>query len=137
MDISYEQMLDTAKAKLPEDGLSKDRFTVPKVLGHIEGSKTIISNFGQIADVLGRPVQHLLKYIQKELATPGEMRKNAVIFPTKLNASRINEKIQQYTDEFVICKECGKPDTKLSKDGSVYFIRCQACGARHSIASRI
>jgi len=134
---SYEEMLDLAKKKLPEDALSKERFTVPKVLGHIEGSKTVVSNFGQIADTLGRPAQHLLKYIQKELATPGELRKNAVIFLTKLNASRLNEKVQQYTDEFVICKECGKPDTKLTKDGSVYFIRCQACGARHSITSKI
>jgi translation initiation factor 2 subunit 2 len=134
---TYDEMLDFAKTKLPEDALTKERFTVPKVLGHIEGSKTVISNFGQIADTLGRPPQHLLKYIQKELATPGEMRKNAVIFLTKLAASRLNEKIQQYTDEFVICKECGKPDTKLTKDGSVYFIRCQACGARHSITSKI
>jgi translation initiation factor 2 subunit 2 len=137
MEFDYDLMLDAAKQKLPEDTLSKERFIVPKALGHIEGSKTVISNFGHIADTLGRPAQHLLKYIQKELATPGELRKSAVIFPTKLSATRINEKIQQYTDEFVICKECGKPDTKLSKDGSVYFIRCQACGARHSIMSKI
>jgi translation initiation factor 2 subunit 2 len=134
---TYEHMLDTAKNKLPEDTLTGERFVVPKVLGHIEGNKTIISNFGQIANVLGRPVQHLLKYVLKELATPGEMRKNAVVFNSKTSASRINEKIQQYTELFVLCKECGKPDTKLSKDGNVYFMRCQACGARHSISSTI
>ena len=137
MADSYEHMLEIAKKKLPEDSLATERFVVPKALGHVEGSKTIISNFGAIANTLGRPSQHLLKYIQKELATPGEFRKNAVVFNAKLNASRLNEKIKQYTDEFVLCKECGKPDTKLSKDGSVYFIRCQACGARHSITSKI
>ena len=134
---TYEKMLDAAKSKLPEDTLTSERFVVPKALGHLEGNKTIVSNFGQIASTLGRPVQHLLKYILKELATAGEMRKNAVIFNTKLGASRINEKINQYTQDFVLCKECGKPDTKLSKDGNVYFIRCQACGARHSLTAKV
>ena len=80
----------------------------------------------------------MLKYVLKELATPGEIKKTGVvIFGTKLSASRINEKIQQYADTFVVCKECGKPDTKLEKEGNIYFVKCQACGAKHSVYSKI
>lgn len=130
-------MLERGKAALPEVSDSRERFTIPKVRGHIEGNKTIISNFADIVKTLERKPEHLLKYVLKELATPGDLRKNAVIFGTKQSASKINDKIQQYAETFVICKECGKPDTKLSKETNVYFLKCQACGAKYSFYSKI
>jgi len=130
-------MLKEAREKLPEPQIGKERFEIPKVRGQVEGNKTIISNFYQIADTLGRKPEHLLKFVLKELATPGQFRKQAVIFGTKLPASKVNEKIQLYADQFVFCKECGKPDTKLTKEGDVYIIKCQVCGARHSFYSKI
>jgi hypothetical protein len=57
----------------------------------------------------------MLKYVQKELATPGEIVKQSVIFGSKIPASKINEKIQQYADDFVFCKACGKPENKTVK----------------------
>ncbi len=130
-------MLKSAREKLPEPVKGSERFEIPNVRGQIEGNKTIISNFNQIADVLGRKPQHLLKFVQRELATPGEFRKQAVIFGSKIPASKINEKIKAYSEEFVFCKECGKPDTKMVKEGDVYYIKCQVCGARHSFYSKI
>ena len=35
--------------------------------------------------------------------------------------------------EFVYCKECGKPDTKLIKDERKYYIKCEACGAKRYV----
>lgn len=130
-------MLKKARNELPESVKKAERFEIPKVKGHIEGNKTIISNFQQIAGVFRRPVEHLLKYVLRELATPGEMRKGAVIIGTKVSASRVNEKIEQYADEFVICPECKKPDTQLIKEDKVTFMKCLACGAQHPIKSKI
>jgi len=130
-------MLERGKNKLPENTMVTERFTVPKVTGHLEGNKTVISNFLQIANTLRRTPEHLLKYISRETAAKGEIKRQLLLFNTKIPSSKINEKIQQYVDEFVLCKECGKPDTKLSKEGVVTFIKCQACGARHSINSKI
>lgn len=135
--MNYEDMLKEAREKLPEPSKNTERFEVPKVRGQIEGNKTIISNFYQIAETLRRPAPHLLKYVQKELATPGIFRKQAVIFGSKISASKINEKINAYANEFVICKECGKPDTKMTKEGDIYYLKCQACGARYSFYSKI
>jgi len=130
-------MLQRAVSSLPEKATSKERFEVPKALGHIQGNKTIISNFHQMADSLGRPIEHFLKYILKELATPGELTKSALMIGTKTPASRINEKIAQYVKEFVVCSECGRPDTKLVKEDKITFIKCSACGARHPVKIKI
>jgi translation initiation factor 2 subunit 2 len=133
----YEALLKKAKAELPEIVQTDSRFEIPKVRGQIEGNKTIVTNFVPIAQVLNRPPEHFLKYILKELATPGELYKQAAIFKTKVPASKINEKIKQYAELFVICKECSKPDTKVTKEGNVYYIKCQACGAKYSIFSKV
>ncbi len=135
--MEYEKLLKSARKHLPESILKKNRFEVPKVCGHIQGNRTVISNFHQIADFLGKDVNHLVKYVLKELAAPGNLTKTALIIGTKISASRINEKITQYVKEFVLCPECGKPDTKLEKEGNFLFLKCTACGARHSIKSKI
>ncbi len=135
--LDYKQLLERGREKLPEKVLETSRFEVPKVRGHIQGNRTIISNFPQIADLLHRPPAHLLKYILKELATPGEVSKGLFIIGTKISASRINEKIEQYVKEFVLCPECRKPDTKLVRDDKFLFIKCSACGARQPVKVRV
>jgi len=134
----YKKLLEKARKELPEHVFQKERFEIPNVKGHIQGSRTVISNFLQIANLLGRDPEHLLKFVLRELATPGEIKKSgSVIVGSKVPASRINEKIKQYANSFVFCYECGKPDTKIEKEGNLSFIKCMACGARHSIKSKI
>lgn len=130
-------MLAKARNELPEEQSSGERFEIPKVKGHIQGNKTIISNLGDIAKHIERPLELLIKYVEKQLATKAITEKNFVIFNTKLSASKINLRVQEFCDQFVFCKECGKPDTKLSKDTGVFFIKCSACGAKYSVKSRI
>ena len=130
-------MLKKGKESLPEIATSTERFVVPKVTGHLEGNKTVISNFSQVASQLRRTPEHLLKYISRETAAKGEIKRQLLVFNTKIPSSKINEKIEQYVERYVICKECGKPDTKLTKEGIVTFMRCQACGAKTAINSKI
>ncbi|MBW2970934.1 translation initiation factor IF-2 subunit beta [Candidatus Woesearchaeota archaeon] len=131
--MDYEQMLKKAKQDLPETTKSTERFEVPNIRGHVQGNRTILSNFSQIAAVLRRSQEHMLKFILKELATPGDIKKKAVIIGRKVSASMVNEKIQKYVKEYVLCKECGKPDTKLTKENRIEFMKCTACGARYPI----
>ncbi len=131
--MEYGDLLKRGRQKLPESVLKKERFIIPNVRGHIQGNKTVLSNFFQIADMLGREEEQFLKYILKELATPGEAKKPLLILGRKISASRINEKIQEYANKYVICKECGKPDTALTKQDRITFVRCNACGARYPV----
>lgn len=131
--MEYEELLEKGLKKLPESAIEKQRFEVPKVKGHIEGNKTIISNFLQIADAFGRKPEHFLKFILRELATPGEIRGNLLVLKRKISASIVNEKVQKYADGFVLCPECGKPDTQLITEKDITYLKCTACGAKHPI----
>jgi translation initiation factor 2 subunit 2 len=136
--MEYEEMLEKARNNLPSSVLKEaERFEVPKVKGMIEGNKTIITNFYQIADYIHRSPEHLFKYILKELATPGELEAARVVLGRKVSAQAVNGKINDYVEEFVICSECRKPDTKLEKEGKVVFLRCLACGARQPVKSKV
>ena len=133
MVLGYKALLKKAHDELPESKNTEERFEIPKVKGHLQGNRTIISNFHQIAGTLRRKPEHLLKFILKELATPGELKKNGVIVGTKIPASRINEKIEKYVDKFVLCKECSKPDTQITKESGFVFMKCLACGAKNTV----
>ncbi len=126
-------MLERAQKNLPESVRSGERFEVPPVRGHIQGNRTVISNFSAITDALHRNAGHILKFILKELATPGVMHLPAAILGRKISASAVNEKLRKYAEIFVICPECGRPDTKLKKDGQHSSMTCQACGASHPV----
>lgn len=128
----YEKLLKKARKELPKSVLKVERFEVPKVQGHIQGKKTIINNFHQIAAVLHRKVEHLLKYVLKELAAPGDLKKNALIIGAKIPSSRINKKIKNYVEKYVICPKCKSPDTKLVKEKRLY-VKCLACGAKERV----
>ena len=131
--MDYKKLLKKARKNLPESVLKTERFVIPKIRGHLQGNKTVISNLYQIIDVLGRDFEPFLKFLLKELATPGEAKKPLVILGRKVSASVINEKIKLYADKYVICKECGKPDTVLTKQNRITQIRCKACGSRYPV----
>jgi translation initiation factor 2 subunit 2 len=134
---NYEQMLDEAYSKVKPIESSGERFEVPLVEGHIEGNKTVITNFPQICSHLRRNIDHVLKFMLRELASPGKLEGNLLILQTKVSSGKINDKIKAYVDEFVICKECKKPDTELIKQGEFMFLHCLACGAKHSVRAKI
>ena len=131
--MEYEKMLLEGRKRLPKEVSNKERFEVPKVKGHIQGNTTVISNFNQIVQDLGRTKEHILKFLLKELATPGDVTKSALILRRKVSASSMNEKVQKYANTFVICQLCGKPDTKSIKEGGIVFIRCMACGSKNPV----
>ena len=131
--MEYVDLLKRARDNLPELVNVRDRFEIPLIRGHVEGNKTIISNFNQICSTLRRDQSHLLKFLLKELATPGEVVNNFLIFKRKLSSAVINQKVRQYANTFVLCSDCGKPDTKIVAEKSVSFLKCQACGSKTHI----
>lgn len=131
--MDYDAMLERAFTNMPKAVLEKERFEIPKARGHLEGNKTIISNFPQIAQALRRPVEHILKFLLKELATPGDFRRGMLMLGSKVTASRVNQKIREYAEEFVFCQSCGKPDTDIKTDGGLNVLSCSVCGARQVV----
>ena len=90
--MKYDELLDKAFEELPEVVYTKQRFEIPNVLGHIQGNITVISNIVQIARTLRRNVDHLVKFLLKELATAGKMKTSSLLLASKIPSSRINAK---------------------------------------------
>ncbi len=134
--MEYKELLEEAYQKVKPIKAS-ERFEIPKIEGHLEGNKTILTNLQQIASHIRRDINHLLKYLLRELATSGKIEGNRVILQRKIPSIKINEKIQQYVEEFVLCRECRKPDTELVKEERFMFVHCLACGAKHSVRAKI
>jgi len=134
---TYEKLLDEAFKVVKKPEGSGGRFEVPIAKGHFEGNKTIISNFLQIASYLRRKPEHFQKFLLKELAVSRQQDNERLVLNRKVPSSKINEKIKSYVKEFVICKECGKPDTELKRESQsrITFINCLACGAKHPVRS--
>ncbi len=133
----YLKLLERGHKNIPQTDPKKDRFEIPKVLGHLQGSKTVITNFIAICNVLRRDPNHLLKYLQRELATPGYIDGPRLILGSKISASYINTKIERYANDFVLCPVCKKPDTLITKEDRISMLKCAACGAKNPIRAKI
>lgn len=134
--FDYEALLKRAKQKLPVTLESHDRFQVPEPDVMIEGKTTVIRNFGDIVDVLRRDANHLLGYLLRELGTAGTMEGRRVVFKGKVTASQVAERIKSYVDEYVLCSECNRPDTRMVKDGRILILVCETCGAHRPVHVR-
>ncbi|MBS3170804.1 translation initiation factor IF-2 subunit beta [Candidatus Woesearchaeota archaeon] len=135
--MNYEEMLKKAKESLPKVQNKCERFEMPKVKGHVEGNRTIIINIYAIADLLARPVDHILKYLQRELATPGFLQDKRLVFGRKLTSAMINDKLNKYVQIFVLCDKCCKPDTQLLEEDGKLIKKCMACGTKSHVLAKI
>lgn len=131
---SYENLLNDAYKNIKPIESKIDRFEIPKVEGHVEGTKTIITNFKQICTYVRRDCNHMVKFLLRELAAPGSMKGDRLVITRKISSALINEKIALYVQQYVICKECKKPDTEIIKDGEFTFLHCLACGAKKPVS---
>ena len=131
--FDYELLLERAKKKLPTTLESHDRFQIPEADVMIEGKTTVIRNFGDIVDALRREPAHLLGYLLRELGTAGSMEGRRVVFKGKVAVAQVADRIKNYVDEYVLCSECSRPDTKIVKDGRILILVCETCGAHRPV----
>ncbi len=129
----YEEMLDEALEEIPETSAGRSRFEIPKTDIDVSGNQTTLKNLKSIADDLDRDPDHLMKYLLNELGTAGNREESRGVFQGKFDKGEIQDRVDRYTKEYVLCKECGRPDTKMVKEGGVTMLRCEACGALSSI----
>ncbi len=132
----YEALLERARTKLPEVKTGGERFVVPDPDVMTDGRNTVIRNLGPIAEVLRREPAHLIGFLAKELGCPGVLDLPRGVLKSRISADAIQQKIREYTEKFVICSECKRPDTHLQKDGRLLILVCEACGAQRPVTVR-
>jgi len=134
LDYDYDSLLERAFSQLPNLSEETVDFKIPTVDSIIQGSKTIVRNFAQIADVARRDIKELARYISKEFAAPASVEENRLIISKRVSNEELNDKIKKYFNTYVICKECHKPDTRFEAiERGFVTIVCEACGARYTV----
>ncbi|MGQ9538529.1 MAG: translation initiation factor IF-2 subunit beta [Candidatus Bathycorpusculaceae bacterium] len=133
MDYSYEVLLKRARSQLPETASKRERLEIPRLHYSVVGMRTVIHNFKEIAEVLNRDPQHILKFLTGELATAAVIQESRVIFQGKFPRETIERLLQRYMETFIICPVCKRPDTKIVKEKRLSFLVCAACGAKSSV----
>ncbi len=132
-EYDYEALLKKAKCNLPEHVSDGERFQMPDPDLFIEGKTTVFRNFGDIADALRREPEAILAYLLRELGTAGNLDGRRAVFKSRLGTEQVKRRLKAYLNTFVICSECGKPDSRLVKDGRVLVLECDACGAHRPV----
>ena len=127
------KLLEKAKKNLPETIEYKGRFSPPMINSFIQGNKTIITNLKDISKYLNRDFNHLVKFFVKEFACSYLVKDDRLILTGRFNERKLNEKLEKYINVYVICKECGSPDTKLERKDNILYLKCMACQAEYPV----
>jgi translation initiation factor 2 subunit 2 len=135
--MEYSSALDRAFEELPEhDREAGDRLNVPDPEGETDGAFTRLTNLDAIADALSRDSDRLFSHIQRELGTNGQFEDGRARFAGSFDIADFQAAIDAFVDEFVVCSECGLPDTRLVTEDGVEMLRCEACGAFRPVQKR-
>lgn len=133
MKYDYDELLKRARAQVPEVTTKHERLELPRLYVSMVGMRTTISNFKEVADVLDRDPQHILKFLTREMATAATYHDGRAIFQGKFPRDTFERLLQRYNDAFVICPVCKRPDTNIVKEKRLSFLVCNACGAKSSV----
>ena len=129
----YATLLKRGAKQVKKTDGKEGRFKLPKVLGRVQGNKTFITNWRQIASDFNRDEQQLTKIVLRELGAPGELKNQTLMIGTKISSTFLNKKLEEYAKEFVICPQCNRPDTKIAEKNNLSFLVCLSCGARTTL----
>ena len=136
MSKDYKSLLERAYKELPDQVESFDRWTVPRPIVRSAGRRTLIMNFKDIADELRRDPNHLLKFLSGELATLATINEGRATFQGRFNTDTIRNLMEIYANKYVICPVCKRPDSTLLREKRLWFLQCDACGAKSSVGSK-
>ncbi len=127
--MEYGDSLDRALDAVPDIGSAGDRLSVPDAVAQTDGAFTRFTNLGAVADALNRDPEHLHRFVQQTLATSGKFEDGVGRYNGGFDDRDFERVVDDYTEEYVRCSECGLPDTRLVQEDRNLMLRCDACGA--------
>jgi len=139
-EYTYDELLarvfDIMRAKNPnmvEGGKRKFVMKPPQVV-RVGTKRTSFVNFAEICKILHRQSKHLLAFLLAELGTSGTVDgTNQLIIKGRFQQKHIENVLRRYIREYVTCHTCRSADTILHKEGRLFFLQCETCGARCSV----
>lgn len=127
--MDYEKALDEAYEDITEVTAGEERFDPPEFEVRIEGNSTLITNFKEVSEKLDRDQNHLMKHVRGEIGTAGHLEDRRARLKGEFSEGELEEALENYIEKYVLCSECGRPDTRLEKQKGALTLKCEACGA--------
>src|SRR5687767_12114970 len=115
MPDDYSALLKRARAKVPAQVGTGERFVMPTAEVLQEGKTTVVRNMAEVLDRLNRPSDHMVPILLRELGTAGSYDDGRLVLQGKVTEDNLNARLLKYVETYVICGECGRPDTHLQK----------------------
>jgi translation initiation factor 2 subunit 2 len=134
--MDYESSLDRAMDSVPEIDSSGERLSVPDANAQKDGAFTRLTNLESIADTLSRDPDHLHRFVQRELGTNGKLEQGVGRYNGNFSGSDLDAAVEEYIQTYVLCGECGLPDTRLVTEDRTPMLRCDACGAFRPVSKQ-
>ncbi|XP_042506972.1 eukaryotic translation initiation factor 2 subunit beta-like [Macadamia integrifolia] len=139
-DYEYEELLGRVFNILRENNpeLAGDRrrtvMRPPQVLR--EGTKkTVFVNFMDLCKTMHRQPEHVMNFLLAEMGTSGSLDgQQRLVVKGRFAPKNFEGILRRYINEYVICNGCKSPDTILSKENRLFFLRCEQCGSGRSVA---
>ena len=135
MADDYAALLKRARAKVPQEVGTGERFQMPTMDVLQEGKITVVRNLDEILDKLNRPSDHLVPLLLREIGTAGSYEGGRLVLQAKVSEDNLQGRLEKYVQTYVICGECGRPDTHLVKEDRVTIVKCDACGGHRPVKS--
>jgi translation initiation factor 2 subunit 2 len=133
MPDDYASLLKRARAKVPATVGTGERFVMPIADAMQEGKTTVVRNMKEILDRLNRSHDHMVPILLRELGTAGAYEDGRLVLQGKVSDEQLAQRIGKYVETYVICGECGRPDTHLQKEERTTIVKCDACGGHRPI----
>ncbi|ESN99249.1 hypothetical protein HELRODRAFT_66682, partial [Helobdella robusta] len=141
-DYTYEELLarvfEIMREKNPDmvAGEKKKFVMKPPQVMRVGTKKTSFCNFAEICRLLHRSTKHLQAFLSAELGTSGSLdAQSQLIIKGRFQQKQIESVLRRYIKEYVTCHTCKSPETMLQKETRLFFLQCETCGSRCSVAS--
>lgn len=140
-DYTYSELLGRVFGILRQNNpdLAGDRrkFTIiPPIIGREGSKKTAFTNISELCRRMRRPVEHVTSFLLTEMGTTGSMDANQrLIIKGRFQQLQVENLLRRYIGEYVTCKTCRSPETQLSKENRLFFMKCDSCGSSRSVAA--
>jgi translation initiation factor 2 subunit 2 len=140
-DYTYSELLGRVFSILRQNNpdLAGDRrkFTIiPPIIGREGSKKTAFTNISELCRRMRRPVEHVTSFLLTEMGTTGSMDANQrLIIKGRFQQLQVENLLRRYIGEYVTCKTCRSPETQLSKESRLFFMKCDSCGSSRSVAA--
>ena len=134
--MDYDANLERAMEEVPDIGGDDERLRIPDARAQKDGAFTRFTNLGDIASTLDREEEHVHRFVQRELGTSGQLGDGRARYNGSFSDRELDAAVQAYVEEYVLCSECGLPDTRLERENRTPMLRCDACGAFRPVTKR-